>query len=149
MKQLRLFSTLALGGFLFFLNSCKKEDNNNNTTCGSSKCTHTLQAGETAGTTPASIVGKHSLTYDEIKSGGPFKEGDKADFELTSDNKLIVTYNNDCITLENPVQTSPSEVSFKDNCKHQVSFAASKTNNGSLNEININALDGTFYGQFR
>ena len=149
MKQISLVSAIVAGVFLFQLSSCKKEDSKSNTTCGGAKCTYTLQTGETAGTTPASIVGKHTLTYDEITAGGPFKAGDHAVFELTSDNKLVVTFNNDCITLENPVQTSPAEVSFNDNCKHQVRFAASKTQSGSLNEINISSLTGTFYGQFK
>lgn len=147
MKKILLFCTITFSIVLFSVASCKKNDPTS-TTCGSAVCTYTLQSGETAGTTPAGIVGKYSLTYYEVNSGGPFKAGDKADFELTADNKMIVTFANDCIVLENPVQTSPSEVAFKDNCKHNASFAASKTPSGGLNEINVSS-GSSFYGQFR
>ena len=150
MKQL-----LKQAGFIVILLAltmvaCKKDSDNTNTgSCsGGPVCKPALGTGETAGTVPAGIVGIYTLTYNEIQAGAPFTNGSTAKFELTSDNKLIVTYNNQCVTIENPKQTSPAEVSFKDECKFNVHFAASEKNTGGLNEVNVNALSGQFYGQF-
>lgn len=141
---------LTIVGSLIFFTSCKKDDKKNtSTTCSTNVCNVPLGTGQTAGTTPSGIIGKHTLTYHEIKTGAPFTDGTQAQFELTSDNKLMVTYNSECVTIENPRQTSPVEVSFPDNCKFNVSFAASASTNGSLNEINVSAIGGDFYGQFR
>ncbi len=149
MKRISLFLAITLCTLLSVISSCKKDNNNKTTTCGGSSCSAALQTGETAGTTPSGIIGKHSLTYDEIQVGGPFKAGDKVDIELTSDNKMIVTFNGDCITLSNPAQTSPKEVSFRDDCKHNVRFSASENTSGKINEVNITSLSKVFYGQFK
>lgn len=150
MKRISLFPVFIAVMLLANLSACNKDDNNSsNTSCSTGACNVPLATGETAGTTPAGIVGTHTLTYHQIATGAPFTDGDQAKFELTSDNKLTVTYKTDCITIENPRQTSPVEVTFPDNCKFNVKFSASESTNGGLNEININALSGQFYGQFR
>ncbi|HRO43624.1 MAG TPA: hypothetical protein PL009_12375 [Flavipsychrobacter sp.] len=148
MKQLTTFAILAT---LLTLGCNKSSSNNNNTTsCTSGPiCTYTLASGETAGTTAAGIIGTHTLVYDSITAGAPFPHGASAIFELTTDNKLVVTYNGKCVTLVNPKKTSASEVSFKDNCQFNVWFAASEKNTGGLNEVNVSSLTGQFYGQFK
>lgn len=132
--------------------SCNKSSNNNNNSsscAGGPVCTYTLAVGETAGVTASSIRGTHTLVYDSIVAGGPFAHGATAIYELTADNKLVVTYNGKCVTLVNPKETSPAEASFKDDCQFNVWFAASEKNGGGLNEINVVSLTGQFYGQFK
>jgi ABC-type oligopeptide transport system substrate-binding subunit len=132
--------------------ACNKSSSNNTNTTSCTNgpvCTYTLGQNETAGTSAASIRGTHTLTYDEITTGGPFPDGASAKFELTNDNKLVVTYNGKCVTIENPKKTSNSEVSYRDNCQFNAWFAASEKNGGGLNEVNVSSLGGQFYGQFK
>lgn len=152
MKSGKLFSGLLLGVLLLNLNACKKDDNKNtSTSCSTSVCSKPLATGETAGTTPSGIIGKHTLTYHQVNAGAPFADGDQAVIELTSDNKMVVTYKSKCVTISTPRQSSPVEVIFPDICQFNVSFAASASTNGGLNEVNVNEIGGThqFYGQFR
>lgn len=56
--------------------SCNKSSNNNNNSsscAGGPVCTYTLAAGETAGVTVSSIRGTHTLVYDSIVAGGPWR----------------------------------------------------------------------------
>lgn len=124
--------------------SCKKDES---PTGSCETCTHTLTGDQKAGTVAASTQGKHTLTMQYAKSDSPFPDGTTGEFEITADNKLIVKIDDSCITLANPYTTSPSEVSYVDNCKHNLEFAVSEANGGGLNEINIGA-DGKFLGQF-
>ncbi len=113
-------------------------------------CNVALANGETAGSVAASVVGNYTLNFDEIQTGGPFPDAAVATAEVTSDNKLIFTYNGDCVTVENPFQTSAAEVVFRDNCQFDVRFAVSESSNGGLNEINVFSFDGSqFFGQFK
>jgi hypothetical protein len=136
--------------------SCSNDDDSqdpqdNSCANGGVVCSDALASGETAGTTAASMIGTYSLTYHEFTTGGPFPDAAVVMFELTSDNKLVVTYNDQCVTIENPKQTSPSEVSFKDSCVFNIRFAASESAaaGGGLNEINTIFLDENgYYGQF-
>lgn len=150
MKHVKLFLSFAAATVLLLnIGACKKSSSNHTTTCGGTICNKPLVAGETAGTTPSGIIGVHTLTYYESKTGAPFANGDQAVFELTTDNKMIVTYKANCVTIENPRKSSPVEVTFPDNCKFNVSFSASATTTGGLNEVNVNQIGGVFYGQFR
>jgi len=151
MAKFTLETALTVGLLVIGTIACNKSSNNNNnsTNCNGPVCKPTLASGETAGNTAAGIIGTHTLTYDSIQAGAPFKHGATAKFELTTDNKMVVTYNGQCVTLENPKKTSPSEVSFKDECQFNVRFAASEKNTGGLNEVNVNAIGGQFYGQFK
>lgn len=54
----------------------------------------------------------------------------------------------ECVTLKNPIQTSPSEWTFVDNCRDDYIYGISQTPNGELNEINLGTLSFQFLGQF-
>lgn len=151
MKKLNLIFCFIATVILLQLGACSKSSSNNPTTCGGTVCNVPLAVGETAGTTPSGIIGVHTLTYHQSKPGSPFADGDQAVFELTTDNKLIVTHKGNCVTIENPRKSSPVEVTFPDNCKFNVKFSASATTSGGLNEVNVNEIgtSGLFYGQFR
>ncbi|TZF85706.1 hypothetical protein FW774_01110 (plasmid) [Pedobacter sp. BS3] len=149
MKRIPLL-TLALAVLLAAgIGACKKNKKDDDSSSCGTVCNKPLDNGQTAGTTPSGIVGKYKLTYHKVNNGGPFADGEQVNFELTSDNKLKVSTASDCVTIENPRATSPVEVSFPDNCKFNVSFAASASTQGGLNEVNVGSLTGQFYGQFR
>lgn len=135
---------------------------NNNTGGGSCdsglSCSPTVGAGETeAGDIPAEAVGTYTTTYDDFgNTGGPFATGTTATFEVTSDNKLIVSIDGqECIVLENPVYRfgageGDGNFTFKDNCENDVAFNLSLNNaDNSFNEVNVEPVDSTgFFGQF-
>ncbi|MFD2568508.1 hypothetical protein [Pseudotenacibaculum haliotis] len=131
--------------FLVFL-SCSS----NNTVVGScaTTCTYTLTAGETAGTVPASLVGTHTVTYTEIVAGAPFANGVSATFTIANNELTVEIDGMECITLQNPIQTSASEVTFVDDCRDNLKYAVSATQSGALNEINVSSTSNQFLGQF-
>ncbi len=130
------------------MTACSGDDDGGDPTSCGTVCSVPLRNGENPGTTHPDIIGTYNLTYHLINPGGPFLDGGTATAELTSDNKLIFTYDGRCVTAKNPFQSSPQEVNFRDNCVFNVTFAASAVN-GGLNEINIGSLDLDFYGQFK
>lgn len=140
---------IALGLILtMLLMGCSGDDDGNEASSCGTVCSVPLRNGENPGTPHPDIVGTYTLTYHLRNPDGPFSDGATATAELTSDNKLIFNYDGRCVTAENPFQTSPQEVNFRDNCVFNVLFAASAVN-GGLNEINIASLDREFYGQFK
>lgn len=147
-----LLKLCLASALVFGINACTKNNANGgggNTCTSGLTCNVALEPGETAATVPNALLNTFSLTYDEINAGGAFQQGDMADFEFNNQNQMIVTFNGTCITVENPFQSSGSEITYRDNCLHQVRFAASETNN-TINEVNIISLDGTqFFGQFK
>ena len=146
MKKLNIF--ILLGLLVIGFTQCKKEAQDTLTGCAGNVCSHSLTSAQTAGTVAASTHGLHSLTLQYAAANSPYPNGTTGEFEITTDNKLVVKINGDCITLTNPYQTSSSEVVYVDNCKFNLNFAVSESSQGGLNEINIASLSGTFYGQF-
>lgn len=145
----KLLVTLSIIGTLLFT-GCNSDDDNGNSSCGTT-CALPVASGEFPATVPASIVGEYTLNYTEINPGGPFTDGDTAMFELTSDNKLVVTFGTQCVTIENPIlfAEGTTEANFRDNCVFNVLFGASATNTGAFNEINVGTLAFGFLGQFK
>lgn len=145
----KLLFTLSIFGTLLFT-GCNSDDDNGNNSCGTS-CAVPVASSEFPATVPAGIVGTYTLTYTEINAGGPFTDGDVADFELTSDNKLVVTFGSQCVTISNPIlfAEGTTEANFRDNCVFNALFGASADVNGNFNEINVGTLQFQFLGQFK
>lgn len=145
----KLLFTLSIFGILFFT-ACSSDDDNGNNTCGTT-CALPVASGEFPATTPTGIIGTYTLTYTEINAGGPFSDGDTAEFELTSDNKLVVVFGSQCVTISNPIlfAEGTTEANFRDNCVFNVLFGASDDVNGDFNEINVGTLEFQFLGQFK
>jgi len=148
MKKLIFICTILCA--LFFTACSSDDDGGNNTSCGTT-CALPVASGEFPATIPAGIVGSYTLTYTEINAGGPFSDGDTAEFELTSDNKLVVVYGSQCVTISNPIlfAEGTTEANFRDNCVFNVLFGASDDVNGDFNEINVGTLEFQFLGQFK
>lgn len=146
----KLIYTCIIFSTLFFIACSSDDDGGNNTSCGTT-CALPVASGEFPATTPAGIVGTYTLTYTEINAGGPFSDGDTAEFELTSDNKLVVVYGSQCVTISNPIlfAEGTAEANFRDNCVFNVLFGASDDVNGDFNEINVGTLEFQFLGQFK
>ncbi len=145
-KSLIILSLLALT-----FTQCKKDEPATPATgCAANTCAHTLGSGQTAGTVAASTVGMHNLTMQYATAASPYTDGTTGEFEITSDNKLVVKLDGKCVTLSNPYQTGTSEVTYVDNCEFNLIFGVSEKNGGGLNEINIGSLGTptTFLGQF-
>jgi len=147
----KLIFTCTILSTLFFT-ACNSDDDNQeqNTSCDTT-CAVPVASGEFPATVPAGIVGTYTLTYTEINAGGPFSNGDIAEFELTSDNKLVVTFGSECVTIENPIlfAEGTTEANFRDNCVFNALFGASDDINGNFNEINVGTLNFEFLGQFK
>lgn len=144
MKNLKLFLVALLVAF----SQCKNNDSEDG---GCQTCVHTISGSETAGVVAASTQGKHTLTMKYAKTNSPFPDGTIGEFEITSDNKLIVSIKGDCVTLVNPFGSCDgcTEAIYVDNCKFNLFFAVSESSNGGLNEINIADLNSReFLGQF-
>lgn len=128
------------------LSACSNNDENN-PNCAT-LCSYTLSSGETAGTVPASIQGSFTLVYTEIVVGAPFANNVMGNFTLSNNTLTVEIDGLDCITLQNPIQTSASEVTFVDDCRDNLKFAVSVTQSGSLNEVNVSSTSNQFFGQF-
>ncbi|MFY0602895.1 MAG: hypothetical protein JXQ93_03025 [Flavobacteriaceae bacterium] len=145
MKLLNKFSLLIFAGLI--MHACTT---NNQTTSGcATECSYTLASGETAGTAPTSLEGTHSLAFDYAQSGSPFTNGTTATFTLANNELTVEVSGMDCIVLKNPVQTSPSEYTFKDDCRDNLAYAVSSNQSGGLNEINVQSLSNNWFGQFK
>ncbi len=151
MMKKSVFTLALVFAWLFFIGCSSDDDNQNQNTSCDTNCAVAVASGEFAATVPASIVGKYTLTFTEINPGGPFSDGDTAMFELTSDNKLVVTFGSQCVTISNPIlfAEGTTEANFRDNCVFNVLFGASATNTGAFNEINVGTLAFGFLGQFK
>ncbi len=143
---MKLVRNIILSVLMIAFASC----NNNNDTdpnCSTS-CSYTLTSNETAGNVPAALEGTFTLTYTEIVAGAPFANAVMGSFTLTNNTLTVEIDGMDCITLNNPIQTSASEVTFVDNCRDNLKFAISVTQSGTLNEVNVSSLSNQFFGQF-
>jgi len=144
MKILRKISYIIAATLL--VTACTT--NNQNTSGCTTECSYTLASGETAGTAPTSLEGTHNLTFAFAQNGAPFTDGTAGTFTLLNNELTIEIDGQDCITLKNPVQTSPSEYTFKDDCRDNLSYAVSSNQSGGLNEVNVQSLSNTWFGQF-
>lgn len=144
MKVLRKISYTVV--ITFLVAACTT--NNQSTSGCTTECSYTLASGETAGTAPTSLEGTHSLTFAFAQTGAPFTDGTSGTFTLLNNELTIEIDGQDCITLKNPVQTSPSEYTFKDDCRDNIAYAVSSNQSGGLNEINVQSLSNTWFGQF-
>jgi len=111
-------------------------------------CSYTLTANETAGTVPTQLQGTFNLTYTEIVAGAPFADAVSGTFTLNNNTLTIEIDGEECITLENPVQSSAVEVTFVDDCRDNLKYAVSVSQSGTLNEVNISSTSNQFFGQF-
>ena len=144
MKFLKKFSYVIVLSLM--VSACTS--NTQNTSGCATECSYTLASGETAGTAPTSLEGTHNLTFDFAQTGAPFTNGTTGTFTLVNNELTVEISGQDCITLKNPVQTSPSEYTFKDDCRDNLSYAVSSNQSGALNEINVQSLSNNWYGQF-
>lgn len=148
MKTFKLFTLLIT----FALLSCTVNDTDDDVTASSCSnlCDYTLTSGEAAGTVPSSLDGTYELTFakDSQSSNTYYADGVKGTFTISNNTLTIEVEGKECITLTNPVQTSPSENTFKDTCGRNIVYAVSTTTSGALNEINAITISNRFLGQF-
>ena len=143
---MKTMKTILFCFLLVALSYCS--NNNNSTATCSTSCSYTLTGSETAGTVPAALEGTFSLVYTEIVAGAPFSNNVMGTFTLTNNQLTVEIDGMDCITLNNPIQTSPAEVTFVDDCRDNLKYAVSVTQTGTLNEVNILSTSNQFFGQF-
>ena len=142
---MKTFKTLFFSSFLLALVACSNSDST--ATCATN-CSYTLTAGETPGTVPAALEGAFELVYTEIVAGAPFANNAMGTFTLTNNQLTVEIDGLDCITLNNPIQTSAVEVTFVDNCRDNLKYAISVSQTGTLNEVNVSSISNQFFGQF-
>jgi hypothetical protein len=118
-------------------------------TCANT-CDYTLASGETAGVVPSAIDGTYQLTFAKNPQSNNmyYADGVTGTFTISNNTLTVTVDGKDCITLTNPVQTSPSESTFKNTCGTNITYAVSTTSSGALNEINVSSLSNQFLGQF-
>ncbi|MHA7131093.1 hypothetical protein [Algoriphagus namhaensis] len=142
---------------LFILFSCNDDDDQvpQAGSCTGQVCTATLGNGETAATLPSSTVGVYRCVVTFAEPSSPFPLGTKGTFEVTTDQKLIVTIEGkECITLENPLwrfgaTAASGNYTFRDACRDNLAYNLSFDASGTFNEVNMEFPSGPgFYGQF-
>lgn len=143
---MKTIKVLLLSSLFVVLVSCN--NNNNSTATCSTTCSYTLTANETAGTVPPTLEGTFSLVYTEIVAGAPFSNNVMGTFTLANNQLTVEIDGMDCITLNNPIQSSAIEVTFVDNCRDNLKYAISVTQSGALNEVNVSSISNQFFGQF-
>lgn len=131
---------------IILLASCKKEEE---TLCSGAECNYTLGAGETAGSLPSSLNSEYNMSVYYSNPGSPFALNTNGKFTLDGNTLTIEIDGEACITLRNPYQSSPSEITFVDDCRDNLIYSVSESALGGLNEINVGSLSMTFYCQFR
>lgn len=144
MKNLILKTSFILT--LFLITSCSSNDSN---TGDCESCAYTPTSSETAGTVAASLNGTHATTFGSFNTSSPIADGTKATFTIANNELKVEIDGKACITLKNPIKTSPSEVVYKDDCRDNLAYAVSTNQSGGLNEVNLLSLSNTFYGQFK
>jgi len=146
MKTIKTLLLVTL--FTTFL-ACESNNNDMEIACENT-CDYTLASGETAGMVPSSLDGTYTLTFakNPQSSNTYYADGVMGAFTISNNTLTIEVEGKECITLSNPVQTSPSENTFKNTCGTNLTYAVSTTSNGDLNEINIGNLNNQFLGQF-
>lgn len=141
MKTLKYLMIVALTVIVFGCSSANDADD-----C--EVCNYTVPSSETAGTVPAALIGTFNLTLDLSLNGYSVQQGTNGTFTVSATQMIVDIDGEECITLNNPIQTSPSEWTFKDNCRDDLMYAISLGSSGSLNEVNVITINGTFIGQF-
>ena len=144
--------------FLFALSitACDKSDDAPKSQgCSGATCAPAVASGETAATIPSAAAGIYrcELTFAEATS--PFPLGTKATFEITTDQKLIVTIEGQsCLTISNPIwrfgaNASSGNYTWKDDCENDVAYNVSFDTGCNFNEVNMEPVGGPgFFGQF-
>ena len=129
--------------------SCSNNEESGDDLC-STVCVYTLASGETTATAATSLEGTYELTFHYPQANAPFTDGTKATFTLKNNILTVEISGKDCITIKNPIKSSPSstEIIFKDTCRDQYSYAVSMNATGGLNEVNLGTVSGTWLGQF-
>jgi hypothetical protein len=143
---MKTMKTILLRSLLIALVSCS--NNSDSTATCATSCSYTLTASETAGTVPAALEGTFTLVYTQIIAGAPFSNNIMGTFTLTNNQLTVEIDGMDCITLNNPIQTSVAEVTFVDDCRDNLKYAVSVTTAGTLNEVNVLSTSNQFFGQF-
>lgn len=146
MKTLPKFLILFLATTLWI--SCSSEDEN----AGCSNCDYILASGDQTATTDSITHGTHNLSMKYAKASSPFPDGTKATFTISATELKVEIEGKECVTLKNPIKSSPNnpnstEVRFVDNCRDNLKYDVSLSNNGGLNEINI-SNNTEWIGQF-
>ena len=144
MKNLK--KVILIISISFFIVSCSSNDAN---TLGCETCSYTIAANETAGTVATSLNGTHETTFSSFNTASPVADGTKATFTIANNELTVEIEGEACITLKNPIQTSASEVVYKDDCRDNLAYAVSTNQTGDLNEVNLLSLSNAFYGQFK
>ena len=147
MKSLQKIATLLFT--LTIIVSCSKSNDSTSAGGCATECSYTIAAGETAGTVPSALDGTYNLTYHHAQTGSPFTDGTKAKLTINSNVITIEIDGKECITLKNPIKTSPTESTFIDNCRDNLKYAVSESTNGGLNEMNVSSTAGKWLGQFK
>lgn len=123
--------------------------------CSGAVCAPAVGTGETAATIPAAAAGIYRCEVTFAEPTSPFPLGTKATFEITADQKLIVTIaGQECLTISNPIwrfgaTASSGNYTWKDDCENEVAFNVSFDTGGNFNEVNMEPVVGPgFFGQF-
>lgn len=132
---------------IILLASCKKEDEA--TLCTGAECNYTLSSGQTAGSLPSALNDEYNLAVDFASPGSPYTLGTNGKFTLDGDVLTVEIDGEACITLRNPYQSSPSEITFVDDCRDNLIYSISENSQGSLNEVNVGSLSMAFLCQFK
>lgn len=130
---------------LFFCACSSSEDSSN----GCEQCTYTVAQGETSATVSSALIGEFNLTLDLSLNGYDVPQGTKGKFTVSTNEMIVEIEGKECITLKNPISTSPVEYTFKDNCRDDLMYSISESSNGGVNEVNVITINGTFIGQFK
>lgn len=136
----------ALAFSILFIAACSSNDDSSN---GCEQCTYTVAQGETAATVSTPLIGEFNLTLDISQNGYDIPQGTKGKFTVSANEMIVEIDGKQCITLKNPIKTSPVEYVFKDDCRDNLMYAISESNNGGLNEVNVITISGSFIGQFK
>lgn len=115
-------------------------------------CDPSVASDETAANVPAELAGSYDTVYDYAQTDSPFSNGDAATFEITTDDRLIVTIAGSCISIGNPVfrfSATSGNYTFKDTCDRDIAYNVSADISGAFNEVNVEPTDGPgWFGQF-
>ena len=149
MKTFKTIKNLFLAVLFFSFLACESNSDDMELACENT-CDYILTSSETAGTVPSSLDGAYTLTFakDSQSSNTYYADGVMGTFTISNNTLTIEVDGKECITLSNPVQTSPSENTFKNTCGTNITYAVSMTSTGELNEINAGNLNNQFLGQF-
>lgn len=105
----------------------------------------TNQNNGTGSSLPDSVASKViTMEFNYAQNGAPYADGDKVLFTFSSSGELMLT--EQYTVVANTFATVGSEYVWTDTA-NSVKYALSLLNS-QIYEVNLNALDGTFFGQF-